>query len=162
MPMLSQIQTTDYAGIRPVFGKLTVETGVRLFQLPGKPDRYLLSGILHCSELRPDLQAHSRLQCVLRARLQPHRRLGKLQLGRQTMPPEEYEAKRRFFAANSIGGYPFVGTPDHIAEELAIISQAGVRGIGLSFVNYLDEVPYFCDEVLPRLVRQGIRVKAGA
>ncbi len=78
------------------------------------------------------------------------------------MPPEEYEAKRRFFAANSIGGYPFVGTPDHIAEELAIISQAGVRGIGLSFVNYLDEVPYFCDEVLPRLVRQDIRVKAGA
>ena len=78
------------------------------------------------------------------------------------MPPDEYEAKRRYFAANAIGGYPFVGTPERIAEELAIISQAGVRGIGLSFVNYLDEVPYFCDEVLPRLVRQGIRVKAGA
>jgi len=77
----------------------------------------------------------------------------------QTMPPEEYEAKRRFFASNSIGGYPFVGTPDRIAEELAIISQAGVRGIGLSFVNFLDEVPYFCDEVLPRLERRGIRVK---
>ena len=80
----------------------------------------------------------------------------------QTMPPGEYEAKRRFFASNSIGGYPFVGTPDRLAEELTIISRAGVRGIGLSFVNYLDEVPYFCDEVLPRLVRQGIRVKAGA
>ena len=52
---------------------------------------------------------------------------------------------------NAIGGYPFVGTPDHVAEELAIISKAGVRGIGLSFVNYLSEVPYFCDEVLPRL-----------
>jgi FMNH2-dependent dimethyl sulfone monooxygenase len=77
----------------------------------------------------------------------------------QTMPPEEYEAKRRFFASNSIGGYPFVGTPDRIAEELGIISQAGVRGIGLSFVNFLDEVPYFCDEVLPRLARQGVRVK---
>jgi len=80
----------------------------------------------------------------------------------QTMPPAEYEAKRRFFASNSIGGYPFVGTPDRIAEELSIISQAGVRGIGLSFVNFLDEVPYFCDDVLPRLVSQGIRVKASA
>jgi dimethylsulfone monooxygenase len=80
----------------------------------------------------------------------------------QTMPPAEYEAKRRFFASNSIGGYPFVGTPDRIAEELGIISQAGVRGIGLSFVNFLDEVPYFCDEVLPRLVSQGIRIKASA
>ncbi len=76
-----------------------------------------------------------------------------------TMPPEEYDAKRRYFAANAIGGYPFVGTPDRVAEELAIISQAGVRGIGLSFVNFLAEVPYFCDEVLPRLERAGVRVK---
>jgi dimethylsulfone monooxygenase len=75
----------------------------------------------------------------------------------QTIPPEEYEKKRRFFAATSIGGYPFVGTPDRVAEELAIISHAGVRGIGLSFVNFLAEVPYFCDEVLPRLQRAGVR-----
>jgi alkanesulfonate monooxygenase SsuD/methylene tetrahydromethanopterin reductase-like flavin-dependent oxidoreductase (luciferase family) len=77
----------------------------------------------------------------------------------ETMPPEEYYAKRRYFAANAVGGYPFVGTPDCIAEELATISQAGVRGIGLSFVNYLSEVPYFCDEVLPRLERAGVRAK---
>ena len=38
-------------------------------------------------------------------------------------------------------------------------AKAGMRGIALSFVNYLDEVPYFCDEVLPRLVRHGVRVK---
>ena len=77
----------------------------------------------------------------------------------QTVSAEEYESKRRYFAANAIGGYPFVGTPDRVAEELEIISKAGVRGIALSFVNYLDEVPYFCDEVLPRLVRHGVRVK---
>ena len=44
-----------------------------------------------------------------------------------------------------------------MAEELASIGKAGVRGIALSFVNYLDELPYFCDEVLPRLVRLGAR-----
>jgi dimethylsulfone monooxygenase len=76
----------------------------------------------------------------------------------QSIGAEEYAAKRRYFASNAVGGYPFVGTPDKVAEELAIISQAGVRGIGLSFVNYLAEVPYFCDEVLPRLVRAGVRV----
>jgi alkanesulfonate monooxygenase SsuD/methylene tetrahydromethanopterin reductase-like flavin-dependent oxidoreductase (luciferase family) len=76
----------------------------------------------------------------------------------QTIPAEEYAKKRQYFAANAIGGYPFVGTPDRIAEELASISQAGVRGIALSFVNYLDELPYFCDEVLPRLARLGLRV----
>ena len=77
----------------------------------------------------------------------------------QTIPPEEYYAKRRYFAANAVGGFPFVGTPDRVAGELSIISQADVRGIGLSFVNYLNEVPYFCEEVLPRLVRAGVRMK---
>ena len=76
----------------------------------------------------------------------------------QTIGDEDYEKKRRYFAANAIGGYPFVGTPDRVAEELALISRAGVRGIGLSFVNYLAEVPYFCDEVLPRLQRAGVRM----
>jgi alkanesulfonate monooxygenase SsuD/methylene tetrahydromethanopterin reductase-like flavin-dependent oxidoreductase (luciferase family) len=75
----------------------------------------------------------------------------------QTIPPAEYEAKRRYFAANAIGGFPFVGTPDRVAEELATISRAGMRGIALSFVNYLSELPYFCDDVLPRLTRLGVR-----
>jgi len=76
----------------------------------------------------------------------------------QTIPPEEYAKKRQYFSSNAVGGYPFVGTPDRVAEELENISKAGVRGIALSFVNYLDELPYFCDEVLPRLVRLGVRV----
>ncbi len=70
---------------------------------------------------------------------------------------DDYAAKRKFFASHSIGGYPFVGTPDRIAEELAAISRSGVRGVALSFVNYLDELPYFRDEVLPRLARAGVR-----
>jgi len=78
----------------------------------------------------------------------------------QTIPPEEYEKKRRYFAANAVGGYPFVGTPHRVAEELAFISQAGIRGIGLSFVNYLAEVPYFCSEVLPRLQYAGVRKRS--
>ena len=70
----------------------------------------------------------------------------------QSIPLEEYEAKRRYFAANAVGGYPFVGTPDRVAEELATISKAGVRGIALSLVNYLSEL------LLPRLARAGVRV----
>ena len=77
----------------------------------------------------------------------------------ETIPVQEYYAKRQYFASNAVGGYPFVGTPDKVAEELAVISEAGVRGIGLSFINYLGEVPYFCDEVLPRLERAGVRTK---
>jgi dimethylsulfone monooxygenase len=77
----------------------------------------------------------------------------------ETLGAKEYEEKRRYFAATAVGGYPYVGTPDKIADELAVISEAGMHGIGLSFVNFLDEVPYFCDEVLPRLERKGVRAK---
>jgi dimethylsulfone monooxygenase len=76
---------------------------------------------------------------------------------RETVSPEEYEAKRMYFAKMGIGGYPFVGTPDKIAGELADLSRAGVRGVAVSFVNYLDEFPLFRDEVLPRLVDLGVR-----
>ena len=76
---------------------------------------------------------------------------------RQTVAAEEYAQQQQYFAGKAIGGYPFVGTPDRVAEELANISRAGMRGIAVSFVNYLNEMPYFCDEVLPRLVRLGAR-----
>jgi alkanesulfonate monooxygenase SsuD/methylene tetrahydromethanopterin reductase-like flavin-dependent oxidoreductase (luciferase family) len=74
-----------------------------------------------------------------------------------TVGEEEYKKKREYFASRAIGGYPFVGTPDKVADELADLGRAGLRGIAVSFVNYLQELPYFCDEVLPRLARFGLR-----
>ena len=76
---------------------------------------------------------------------------------RDSLTADEYVAKRHYFAANAIGGYPFVGTPDKVADELANLSRAGVRGIAFSLVNYVDELPYVCEEVLPRLARLGLR-----
>jgi alkanesulfonate monooxygenase SsuD/methylene tetrahydromethanopterin reductase-like flavin-dependent oxidoreductase (luciferase family) len=78
-------------------------------------------------------------------------------LTRNSVTAEEYAAKRHYFAANAIGGYPFVGTPDKVADELANLSCADVSGIAFSLVNYVEELPYICDEVLPRLVRLGLR-----
>ena len=55
------------------------------------------------------------------------------------------------------GSYCAVGTPDHIAAELTRLHKIGFDGLVLNFVNYLDELPYFAQEVLPRLERQGVR-----
>ncbi len=71
---------------------------------------------------------------------------------------EEYQ-RMRHHIAHGLGGIPIVGDPDHVASELARFSRAGLRGIGVSFVNYADELPYFRDEVLPRLERMGLREK---
>jgi dimethylsulfone monooxygenase len=79
---------------------------------------------------------------------------------REKVGDEEYATKQRYWAGHAVGGYPFVGTPEHVAGELANLSRAGIRGVAVSFVNYLDEFPYFQDEVLPRLEAMGIRKPA--
>jgi alkanesulfonate monooxygenase SsuD/methylene tetrahydromethanopterin reductase-like flavin-dependent oxidoreductase (luciferase family) len=77
----------------------------------------------------------------------------------QTVPMEEF-LKQRSGYAQGMGGLPLVGDPDRVAQQLAALSRAGLTGIAISFVNYLDETPYFCDEVIGRLERMGLREKA--
>jgi dimethylsulfone monooxygenase len=76
----------------------------------------------------------------------------------RTHPMDVFTRIRNEYATG-MGGLPLVGDPDYIARELAILSEAGLTGIGVSFVNFVDELPYFCDEVLPRLERMGLREK---
>jgi dimethylsulfone monooxygenase len=74
----------------------------------------------------------------------------------QTRSPEEFQ-RIRDHQANGMGGLPLVGDPDAVARDMARLAESGLRGIAVSFVNYLDELPYFCAEVLPRLARAGLR-----
>jgi alkanesulfonate monooxygenase SsuD/methylene tetrahydromethanopterin reductase-like flavin-dependent oxidoreductase (luciferase family) len=74
----------------------------------------------------------------------------------QSFPPEAFQMFRQRFLGGH-GVYPLIGDPDDVASELAKISQAGFIGTTITFVNYLNEFPYFRDEVLPRLERMGLR-----
>ena len=74
----------------------------------------------------------------------------------QTVPMEEFVRKRSQYA-QGMGGLPIVGDPDFVAQQLSDLSKAGLTGVGVSLVNYAQELPFFCDEVLPRLVRMGVR-----
>jgi dimethylsulfone monooxygenase len=74
----------------------------------------------------------------------------------QSFPAEAFKSiRQRFFGGHGV--YPLIGNPDDVAAELAKISAAGFIGTTITFVNYLDEFPYFRDEVLPRLERLGLR-----
>ena len=77
----------------------------------------------------------------------------------QSMGQEAFE-KRRAQYANGMGGVPIVGDPDHVAGQLARLNESGLRGIALSMVNYAEELPYFAQEVLPRLEKLGVRAPA--
>jgi FMNH2-dependent dimethyl sulfone monooxygenase len=74
----------------------------------------------------------------------------------QSFPPEAFKSiRQRFFGGHGV--YPLIGNADDVASELAKISAAGFIGTTITFVNYVEEFPYFRDEVLPRLERLGLR-----
>jgi dimethylsulfone monooxygenase len=52
-----------------------------------------------------------------------------------------------------------VGDPDTVAGDLKQLAEAGFDGFCFSVVAYTDELPYFIQEVLPRLERMGLRQK---
>ena len=61
----------------------------------------------------------------------------------------------RMAAGNS--AYPLIGDADQIAAQISALGERGFSGAAIGLVNYLDELPYFRDHVLPRLERLGLR-----
>jgi len=74
--------------------------------------------------------------------------------------PHDLLALIRDRMAAGHGGFPLVGTPAQVAEGILKLHEAGFRGTTLSFLDYVEEFPYFRDEVMPILVEKGIRPAA--
>jgi dimethylsulfone monooxygenase len=74
----------------------------------------------------------------------------------RTMTREDLEKLRARYGAG-YGGLLAVGDPDAVAGEFAKLAEAGFDGFCFSLVAYNDELPYFAQEVLPRLERMGLR-----
>lgn len=75
----------------------------------------------------------------------------------QSFSKEMLETFRYRFAGGH-GSCPIVGSPDQVADEIERFAQAGFGGMTLAFLNYADELPYFAQEVLPRLEAKGVRL----
>ncbi|MCP3710811.1 LLM class flavin-dependent oxidoreductase [Paraburkholderia sp. CNPSo 3274] len=71
--------------------------------------------------------------------------------------PHDLLALIRDRMAAGHGGYPLVGTPQQVAAGLISLAEAGFKGTTLSFVDYVQEFPYFRDTVLPILEAHGLR-----
>src|SRR2546427_9731076 len=76
----------------------------------------------------------------------------------RAMTRAEAEQLRARYGAG-YGGLLAVGDPDTVAGELKKLADAGFDGFFFSLVAYNDELPYFLQEVLPRLERLGLRQK---
>lgn len=55
------------------------------------------------------------------------------------------------------GTHLAIGTPDEAAQSILQLSQMGISGAAMVFLNFLQELPYFIQEVMPRLERLGLR-----
>ena len=108
IPELSHFQLTNTIGLRPTFGKLTVESGFAYYSYPTKRARFVLRRDVRRADLRGHAKAHAWAEYLLRAELLPLRRLGELQCRqrqirfrprphfvRRTWPPELRHHRRR-------------------------------------------------------------------
>lgn len=71
--------------------------------------------------------------------------------------PEEMRRNLRQRAGGGNGAYPIVGDADDVASLLIRLHAAGIDAFAMGFANYTDHLPYFRDEVLPRLAEAGVR-----
>jgi alkanesulfonate monooxygenase SsuD/methylene tetrahydromethanopterin reductase-like flavin-dependent oxidoreductase (luciferase family) len=53
--------------------------------------------------------------------------------------------------------YPIVGSPDDIVADIKKLAALGIAGSTLVFLNYEHELPYFIQEVFPRMEKIGLR-----
>jgi dimethylsulfone monooxygenase len=59
----------------------------------------------------------------------------------------------------AVGGHVhLVGSPDDIVEQLAGLHAAGIDGVQLTFYDYLPELAFFGEEIIPRLEKVGLRL----
>ncbi len=77
----------------------------------------------------------------------------------RSMPPERIMSMKERFISGG-GTFPVVGSYDEAAATLKRLSDAGLDGMALAVVNYVNEVPIIRDEIIPRLERLGVRKAA--
>lgn len=78
------------------------------------------------------------------------------EMNSETLPAEVLEQFRFHFIAGH-GGYPLVGTPEQIVDEMNKLIQIGVDGVLISWVDYKTEAKQWIDEVLPLMEQAGQR-----
>jgi alkanesulfonate monooxygenase SsuD/methylene tetrahydromethanopterin reductase-like flavin-dependent oxidoreductase (luciferase family) len=82
--------------------------------------------------------------------------LVKIRANQKSMSVEDMKKiKERLISG--LATYALVGSPDKVAQSFKTMSDAGLDGMAVGFVNYLNDLPLIRDEVLPRMARLGIR-----
>ena len=72
--------------------------------------------------------------------------------------PQDRLAKMKERLISGVGTFPVVGGADQVTEIFRRMSEAGLDGMAIGLVNYIDELPFIEAELLPRMERVGLRL----
>ena len=75
--------------------------------------------------------------------------------------PAEIIGAMKFHLKAGWGGFPLVGTADKIVSDLENIAKAGINGVLLNWVDYVDGLQRWDRDVMPRLQQAGLRKAVG-
>ncbi|MBF6568246.1 MAG: LLM class flavin-dependent oxidoreductase [Candidatus Binataceae bacterium] len=117
------------------------------------------SGYVVCRPTQKEAEDYVHYFAVEQADSDAVDRLLELSLGSEGSKSMSAEVARvaRERVAAGYGGLPLVGDPDRVALEFKKFVDLGFNGVAFGLVNYLDELPYFHQEVIPRLEKLGLR-----
>lgn len=75
-----------------------------------------------------------------------------------TPSAQAHDARIRFAGGN--GALPVIGTPEDVVDSMLALHRAGFAGTTLTFLNFLDDLPFFLSEVVPLMEQAGLRLPA--
>jgi alkanesulfonate monooxygenase SsuD/methylene tetrahydromethanopterin reductase-like flavin-dependent oxidoreductase (luciferase family) len=77
-------------------------------------------------------------------------------LGVKSQSYDETIRKFRELFVTAGGGFPLVGTPEQIVQQMGEMAEAGIDGFALGFYDYYDELAFFGENVMPLLRKAGL------
>ncbi len=76
--------------------------------------------------------------------------------GGQSIPHDRLQQMKERMVSGT-GTFPMSAIPTRSPSIFKFLSDAGLNGMAVGLVNYIDDFPYFRAEVLPRMERLGLR-----
>jgi FMNH2-dependent dimethyl sulfone monooxygenase len=127
----------------------------------GRADRIgvFSSGHVVCRPTQKEAEDYYEYYAVEKADMASVDTLMRTRAEGRSMSPGKAAHNRRLLASG-IGTFAVVGSPDFVAGKFRQLADAGLDGMAFGLVNYLDELPLFAAEVLPRMERLGVRQRA--
>lgn len=122
----------------------------------GRPFRIFASGHVLCRSTRKEAQEYYHYLVDEMGDWAAADYTAKAREQGQSIPKDRLQDMKRRFVGGC-GTYGVIGSYDDVVDEFARMADAGLEGMAVGLINYIDEFPTLRDEILPRMERRGLR-----